>query len=104
LDKLIAPGLLFIPVIVNQQIAHLRINPAPHAFQRPFGVSDDPLYKRTDECLKLLGVAIAHSVALGRNIFASLLVLNIVYNSILFMLPDILFSPVDCFDLLYSFF
>jgi hypothetical protein len=65
LDRLIAPGLLFIPVIVNQQIAYLRINPSPYALHQPPDGSSDPLYTRTDECLKLLGVAIAHSVALG---------------------------------------
>jgi hypothetical protein len=63
LDKLIAPGLLFIPVVINHQIAYLRINPTPHAIHQPS--SSDPLYKRTDECLKLLGVAISHSIALG---------------------------------------
>ena len=72
LDKLIAPGLLFIPVVINHQIAYLRINPTPHVIQRSSSCSSDPLYNRTDECLKLLGVAIAHSLQLGNyNFLAS---------------------------------
>jgi hypothetical protein len=73
LEKLIAPGLLFIPVVINQQIAYLRINPTPSALQNPLSGSSDPLYTRTDECLKLLGVAIAHSIQLGKHTFSVLL-------------------------------
>jgi hypothetical protein len=52
------------PVVVNSEIAYLRLNPnlevQPHALG-----SGDAVWTRTDECLKLLGFAIGKCLMKG---------------------------------------
>jgi hypothetical protein len=57
------PIFTILPVVVNTDIAFLRLNPsltALHSIK-----SDDPVICRTDECLKLLGFAIGKCLLKG---------------------------------------
>jgi hypothetical protein len=59
------PNTIFtiIPVVVNTEIAFLRLNPSLKALHSI--KSDDPVICRTDECLKLLGFAMGKCLVKG---------------------------------------